>query len=215
MDKEVHKQLETFFSHYKPQTYRKGEIIIRADEEPAGIYYLTKGTVKMYLILEKGDEVVLTIFKPYSFFPMFCALNDIKNNYYFEAMTEVVLQKAPRQKVMTFLHKQPEVMWDLLARLYRGMDGILTRMAYLMSGNARTRLITELLITAKRFGKQKAEGIALAISEKDLGAQTGLTRETVSREIKVLKQEGLVTFTKNVLLLTDIKALEEVLHPGC
>lgn len=212
MDEQISKKLKVFFTRYKKQTYKKGEILVRADDDPAGVFYLTDGYVRMYLITGKGDEIVLNIFKPISFFPMSWAINNTKNIYYYEALTEVTLWRAPKEDTIAFLKKNPDVLYDLVSRLYRGVDGILTRMAYLMSGNAHTRLITELLIAGKRFGKPNDKNeVTLTVSEKDLAAQAGMTRETVSREMKVLKDKGLVTLHKTILTIKDIQSLEEEL----
>lgn len=209
MDETAQRKLEHFFIHYKELQFKKGEILIRAEDDPQGIFYITKGTVKMYFISRNGDELVLNIFKPIAFFPMSWGINNTPNPYYFEAMEDVVVRRAPRSDVLAFVHENPDVVFDLLARMYRGLDGVLSRMAYLMSGNAYARLITELLITAKRFGIVENEGIQFTITEKDLSASSGMTRETVSREMKKLKDKGLVTFQKNVLLLKSIEDLEK------
>lgn len=209
MDEQVHKKLETFFTQFKQQKYRKGEIIIRADDDPMGIYYLAGGQVRMYLITSKGDEIVLNIFKPISFFPMSWAMNGTKNSYYYEAATEVFLCRAPKDAVLAFLKENPDVLFNLLSRVYKGLDGLLSRMAHLMSASAYSRLIIELIITARRFGIQNdAREILITISEKNLGTQTGLTRETVSREMKVLKDKGLVALNKNVLTIKQLDLLE-------
>jgi CRP-like cAMP-binding protein len=212
MDDQVSKKLEAFFTQFKLQKYRKGEILVRADDTPPGIFYLTEGQVRMYLITNKGDEIVLNIFKPISFFPMSWAINETKNIYYYEAMTEVTLWRAPKEEVITFLKSNPDVLYNLLSRVYRGVDGVMSRMAHLMSASAYGRLVTELLITAKRFGKKSdSNAITLTISEKELGTQTGLTRETVSREMKILKDKDIVMLQKNLLTIKDLKLLEDEL----
>ena len=90
---------------------------------------------------------------------------------------------------------------------------MLTRMTYLMSGNAYARLIAELLIYAKRFGNGQ-NVVDVQIAEKDLAAQSGMTRETVSREMKILKDKGLVVVRKNILAITDLEKLEDELTDG-
>jgi CRP/FNR family transcriptional regulator len=215
MDEIVTKKIDTFFAQFRQQTYKKGEILIRADDIPTGIFYLNSGQVKEYAISRKGDEIVINVFKPPAFFPMSWAMNDTPNAYFFEAMTDSRVARAPREEVLAFIKNNPDVLYNLMKRVYKGTDGILTRMTYLMSGNAYTRLIAELLIYGKRFGNLKSLGkglLEISISEKDLAALSGMTRETVSREIKVLKDNGLVTFEKNNLLIKDVKKLEEELE---
>lgn len=214
MDEHVSKKVADFFQQFKSQVYKKGEILIRADDNPAGIFYLTEGAVKLYVISNKGDELVLNIFKPVSFFPMNWAINGTQNIYYYEAMTPVLVRKAPKEQVVAFIRSNPDVLFDLMSRIYRGLDGMLMRMSYLMLGNAHARLITELLIQAKRFGKkgEQQNSFVLHVSEKDLAAQAGMTRETVSREMKVLKEKGLIAFEKNKLTIHDFVTFEEELN---
>lgn len=212
METRIGQKLENFFSQHKHQLYKKGEILIRADDEPAGVFYLKTGIVKEYTISKKGEELVINIFKPQSFFPMSWAVNNSKNMYYYEAITDSEVWRSPRDTTLTFIKQNPDVLYDLLKRVYIGLDGLLLRMVYLMSENAQDRLLTELVIQGKRFGRKLADNaIELKITEKDLASQSGMTRETVSRVIKVLKDKNLITFQKGVLHILDIKLLESEL----
>lgn len=211
MGKEIADRLEKFFSGFKHQTYKKGEILIRADEKPSGIFYLKQGMVKEYVISKKGEELVINIFRPFSFFPMSWAINNTQNVYYFETITDVESWKAPAEDVIDFIKKDPEILYDLLKRVFKGTDGLLTRMVYLMAGNAYARLITEIIIQTRRFGTPSGAGIEVKISETDLAAQTGMTRETISREMKILKNSNLVVYNKNLLHINNLQRLEEEL----
>ncbi len=208
MDEQIHAKVDNFFKQFKHQTYKKGEILIRADEDPSGVFYLTHGTVKEYAISKKGEELIINVFKPVSFFPMSWAINQNPNPYYFEALEDLHIWKAPREQVVNFIKKNPDVLFNLMSRVYKGTDGILMRMVYLMSGEAYTRIVAELLIAAKRFGKTVDNTVQLNIAEKDIANQAGMARETVSREIKILKDKGLVTLDKNLLTIKNIGDLE-------
>ncbi|MBI2034291.1 MAG: Crp/Fnr family transcriptional regulator [Candidatus Levybacteria bacterium] len=211
--KSVYEKIDAFFTKHKYQTYKKGEILVRADDDPAGIFYLKDGIVKEYAISEKGEELVVNLFKPPSFFPMSWAINDTPNTFYFEAVTVANLFRAPKEDVIVFLKSNPDVLFDLLARVYRGTDGILTRLIYLMSGGSKGKLITEILIHAKRFGKTKKNGVVIvAISQKDLASQIGVSRETVNRELKILREKGVVRFNRGLLTITDLDVLKNELH---
>lgn len=214
MEEAVLEKIEKFFSQFKHQTYKKGEILIRADDPPSGIFYLKEGLVKQYSISKKGEELVLNVFKPNSFFPMSWAINNTKNPYYFEATTQVEVYKAPGDKAVEFVQKNQDVLYDLLSRVYRGVDGMLIKMESLLSGDAYRRIISELIIQAKRFGKKQPDGIEVLISEKDLAAEIGLTRETVSREIKILKDKNLISFRSHSLIIFDLSQLEIDLSEG-
>lgn len=209
METAIIAKLDTFFTQFKQQTFKEKEIIIRAEEEPTGILYIQEGFIKTYALDKKGNEIIVNIYKPNAFLPMSWALNNTPNNYFYESMTNVVVWKAPKDETVTFLKRENEVMYDLLRRVLIGADGLLTRMTYLLSGNAYLRLVSELLISAKRFGNK--EPITLRVTEQQLANQTGLTRETVSREMKLLKQKNLIQVQRSMIILIDLKKLEEEL----
>ena len=211
MDTIIKRKIETFFKKYTYQEYKKGQIITRADEPPDGIFYLQKGKVKRYVVSKLGGEIVVSIFKPISFFPMSWAMTESHNNYYYEAMTAVEVWKAPKSHVIDFIKKEKDVLYDLLTRVFIGTEGILYRMIYLMSGTAYSRLVVEIIINARRFGQSEDKKIVFPITEKDLAAQTGMSRETISREIRNLKKKKLISFEDKTLAVFSMEKLEQEL----
>lgn len=207
MDKKIIGKVEKFFKKYKRKTYKKGEILIRADDDPPGVFYLEEGLVKKYIISKKGDELTLSIFKPTLFFPIGWALNNSKNNYFYEAMAPSTVWLAAEDRFIEFIKNEPDVLFELIKRIHR--DGLLTRTTYLMAGNAYTRLVAEIHTSIRRFGEEENGQGMVAITEKDLASMTGMTRETVSREIKVLKEKGLVQFSRSRLVVRNIKKFEK------
>jgi CRP/FNR family cyclic AMP-dependent transcriptional regulator len=208
MDALVAEKISNFFSRYTLRHYKKGQVLIHAGDQPQFVLHLVQGKVKQYDLSNRGEVLILNIFKPPAFLPLSNIINDTPNPYFFEADSEVELHQAPAAEVITFLKSNPDVTYDLLARVYRGTDGMLRRMAHLMVSSAKARLQHELVIESKRFGDAKAENIKLNISESDLAARAGLSRETVSREIQKLKAEGLIELRKKQVLIPSLDKLE-------
>lgn len=209
MPTNVQQQVQEFFAQYPTRNFRKGELLIDAEEAPKGVFYILEGRVSQYDITSTGNEVVVNVFKPGAFFPMSWAMNSTANYYFFEASTDVLVREAPAREAIQFLKDNPEVLFDLLARVYRGVDGVLRRMAHLMGGDARTRLIFELLNAAYRFGELQPDGsVLVTLKESDLAKHSGLARETVSRAMKDLKRANLVHITQDGITVKDTKQLE-------
>lgn len=211
MDKRVLDKIETFFSQFSLQKYKKGDLLILGGEAPSGIFYLKKGSVRQHSVSKDGGDQTLTIYKSGSFFPMMWAINNTPNSHYFEAMTECYVTKAPREKVIAFLKNEPEVTYDLLSRMYSGLSGLLSRIEYLMYGNAASKIIFTLLNFSYRFGEKSDVAINLRITHREIAAYTGLTRETISREIGKLKKKGLVENTNNLVIIKNRSLLEDQL----
>ncbi len=210
----IEEKVFAFFLLHKKQKYKKGELLIRADDQPSGIFYLRSGTVKVYAISKKGDELVVNLFKPKAFFPMSWAISNTTNSHFYEAVTDLEVFRCPKQDVVEFVKNNPDVLYDLLLRVYLGIEGLLNRITYLMAGNASTRLVSELTTLARRFGTPTANGIQILISEKDIASQTGMTRETISRELKILKSKKLVNVERNKIIILDTEKFQDELSEG-
>lgn len=208
MDSDVAHKIEDFFSQYALQKHKKGQILIHAGDEPPCIFHLTEGKVKQYDLSYRGDEVVLNVFKPPAFFPMSYAINKIPNSYFYEADSDLVLRKAPINDVLKFIRSNPDVLYDLLSRVYRGADGLLGRMAHLMASTAKSRVMYELIIECRRFGNHSSSGYLVSLNESDIGARAGLSRETVSREMQKLKTDGLIVVSNKHVTVPDLDKLE-------
>lgn len=210
MDKSVAKLIEDFFSQYRVRKYPKGQVLLLNGETPEYVYNLVAGRVKQYDVTYRGDEVILNVFKPPAFFSMSIVINNTSNPFIYEAETEVELRQAPAADVVKFLREHPTVTFDLLSRVYRGLDGLLDRIVHLMTGSAKSRLMFEVLVACRRFGNiQPDNSVSIKISETDLAARAGLSRETVSREMKKLEDSGLVSLKSGTLMVKDITVFEK------
>jgi len=183
--------------------YKKGSVIIMpSDDKLPLVTYIETGLVGQYDITSEGNKAMVNIYKPGAFFPISSVVNGTFNNYYFEAITDASVRQISSQQAELFLKQNPSVVYDLLQRLYRGVDGVLRRMVLLLGETANTRLLYELFMFADRFGTKQPDGsIVLDITAKELAQQTGLARETVSRELKKLKDLKVLVVSRGQITL--------------
>lgn len=211
MNPDITSKIHDHFSQFPKRKYAKGQILVFADESPEHIFYMTDGKVRKYDVSYRGDEVIVNIFKPPAYFPTSWAINRTPNHYFYKTETATELHVVPVDDALQFIKDNPDVMFDLLTRLYKGMDGLLGRVAQLMSGTAKSRLIYELIIECRRFGEKQSDGsYVLQTTETDMAARSGLSRETVSREMQKILALGLITQIHKGLIVTNLTALEQL-----
>lgn len=212
MTSDISAKVVRFFAAFPVQEFSKRQLLIRPEEPLPGIFYIVEGRVSQYDISPSGNEVVVNVFKPGAFFPMSTALNNTPNAYFFEASIHTTVQVAPVEAAVQFLQDNPDVTLDLLKRVYKGVDGVLRRSAHVMGGDAKSRLLFELLNAAYRFGEAQQNGqIIIPLKETDLARHAGMARETVNRTIQHLKTADLITVTPTGIVLKDIHKLETLL----
>lgn len=203
-----------FFEEYRERHFSKDQIIVFPGEENNDVHYLIEGKIKKYSVNYKGDEIVLTIFRPGSYVPISQAINQkFVNHFYYAADTDVVTRVAPSDDVVVMLLENPDVMLALLHRVNRGLDEFVGRAVSLMASSALSRVAYEIYIETKRFGVQEAkDSYFIDVSERDIAARTGLTRETVNREIRKLKDIRAVKVERRGLIVLDLLLLEKKLY---
>ncbi|PIY94483.1 MAG: hypothetical protein COX78_03270 [Candidatus Levybacteria bacterium CG_4_10_14_0_2_um_filter_35_8] len=129
MNRDKVQEFEAFYKQFTTRSYKKGEMLIRADDDPQGIFCLKKGYVRQYTISKTGFELTLHILRPLSYFPMVWAVNGTPNVYYFEALTPVEVGRAPKDQVVNFIKDKPTVIFELLSELIEDYAESLTRIA--------------------------------------------------------------------------------------
>lgn len=211
MNKSLKNKLDRFFQQFTPLSFKKGDIILRAGDAPNGIFYLKKGLVRQYILSNKGEILVIHIFRPSSFFMMMWAINNTPNTFYFDATTSVEVWRAPLSDVREFIKKEPELLFDLTCRLLRGLDGLLKRFEYLILDPAYVKVASLLSYFAKTFGEKDGDGIAikLPITHKEIASWIGTTRETASLQIEDFKKKGIIANRGRTLIVKDLTKLKQ------
>ena len=208
-------QINEFFGKYKLKHFKKGEYLMRAGSEPEGIYSLTQGVVRQVVTTKKGEELTVNTYHPPAFIPLTWALDDIANKYDYIAFTDVDAYVAPAKETTEFLKSNPEVLFDLTKRLLSGLNGLLVKTEHLMDHSAQERLVLTLLQLAYRYGSSesgtKQVQIHLLLTHRELATFSGLSRETVSNEMKSLSNGGYITNEHRTVVIADLTQLEELL----
>lgn len=204
------KEFEIFYTQFKPRSYKKGEILIRSDDNPQGIFYLTNGYVRQYTISKTGIELTLHILKPISYFPMVWAINGTPNVYNFEALTDVEVGRAPRDEVVSFIKDKPKIIFELMSELLEDYAETLTRVEHLVFSDAYRRVISVLLYIAKHFGEQDGNRkvVGNRFTHQDIATLVGVARETASMEMMKLGKKGPVQYSNQSIIINSTKKLE-------
>lgn len=198
-----------FFSSSKVLHYKKGEIIIRPEQTPSGIYYIEDGYVKIYSITEDGDEKLHVIYKAGEIFPLVWALKNIQRESFYEAISNVTVRKVAKGDFLNFINTSQQAMAELTELLISTFNVFIDRVDNLEISKAYPRLVDQLLFLAERFGVKRDGAVVIEapITHKDIGNSIAMSRETASREMENLEKKGLVHYTDHLITITDLDKL--------
>lgn len=193
------------------QSYKKGDFVIRPGESPSGVFYIYEGLVKAYDITKYNEENLLIIRKQDEIFPLIWAITGIERHIIYQALSPTTTWKVDRKKFLDFMRQTPDALaplLDMTLDMYRLHGDRILNLEY---RTVRERIISFLLTTSQRFGKQTPEGVLIEVPlrHQDIASSVNATRETTSRELSALERKGLLAAQNSYILLTDIEALRK------
>lgn len=208
---ESHK-IRSFFSTHTPFREAPGGVLIRPDERPTTIFFLDTGIVEQTRTTLKGQELTMNLFKPGSFFPLMDSVANIPNQYTFVALELCTGFKAPAEEVVAWIKANSDVSFAITTRLIKGLHGMLLKTEKLMQRDATAIVAQTLLTFAARFpvANSKSPTIAISFTHQQLADTTGLSRETITRELSVLKSLNVISVEHKQITIHSQSELQKL-----
>ena len=100
MNEVTNRKLRAFFSKYKEVSYKRKTYILKPGDKIDYIGFVESGFIRVFSVNSEGVEVTIQMFKPMLFFTTMFANTGFENKLYFEAITPVVMWKAPIKETL-------------------------------------------------------------------------------------------------------------------
>ena len=175
-------------------------IMVRRDQEiyaqdaAADYYYqVISGSVRTVRLMADGRRQVSEFLLPGEVFGV-----DALDRYDFsaEALENGLIRRFPRRRVETLAGENATLSQQLRQLVSRKLRQAHERMLVLGRMTASERIASFLLQLADRAPARAAGRIDLAMSRRDIADYLGLTIETVSRTLTMLKADGTIQMFK-------------------
>jgi len=192
--------------------YKKGEILLYEGEVRNDLVIVNKGQVKAFKNTIDGKEQILYIFSEGDFFGEKNLLRDQPSNYAVEALEETHVCIIHKDDFQNLVKQYPDIGLKIMEVLCQRLDRLENTVENMGTRTVSARISSVLLEFAEKFGKESPQGIIidLPLSREGIANYIGLTRETVSRKMSSMQDEGLIEMIGNKkILLLDKAALEK------
>lgn len=186
--------------------FQRGDIILQADEEPDGVYLIEKGFVKVYSILNSGENNQHVVYKAGELFPLLWAFERTQLHVFYEALDETEVRRVSKAEFRRFMANDPAVSAHLVERLAEVFWIYANRVENLGLARARDRVIYRLIFMMERFGKPNQLGeviIDAPLTQQDIAESVKMIRETASREIEKLERSGILSYRNHRIVVLD------------
>lgn len=192
--------------------YEKGELLFREGNRLDSLFIINQGQVKVYKYSQEGKEQILYIFSEGDFFGEKNLLSDQIAPYNIEALEATVTCIISKEDFRRLLNEHPKIGLKIIEALSERIEGLENTIENMGTKSTEARVNLVLLEFAKKHGKENKKGIMveLPLSREGIANYIGVTRETVSRKLSLLQDEGIIEIIGNKkILIVDIDALED------
>jgi CRP-like cAMP-binding protein len=202
-----HEQLAVLL---RRRNLKKGDVLFRKGDEGTALYIIINGRMKITVPSKLGDEITLAILNRGDFFGEMALLDSLPRSADATAVEETLLYVLNRSDFLSFLiHNENAVrsiLYALSSRL-RKTDDFLTEVCFL---NISARLARRLLEMSESLIRENNPGssMELKLTQKDLASLLGTTRETINRELKILRNRGIVSTSRNLITIHNLELLK-------
>lgn len=182
-----------------------GETVFFKDDPSAELVAVVSGGVHIRTVSEDGKELLLNTMQAGEMFGEIGAIDGGRRTGDAVAAEPSELLVIDRRFFLDVIERNPAFCISLMVLLcgrIRATSGQAEDLALL---DLKTRLAKKLVALAER-----RKGAALKLTQRELGAMMGTTREAINKHLNAWAKEGLISLARNRIVVLDRDRLRRV-----
>ncbi len=199
-----------FFAGFTPETLAKFAGICRERRLAAretlffkgdpsdGLFAIRRGLIRIGTTDDLGRAMTMNVLGAGDVFGEIALLDGRSRTADAVAIEDVELLFLPRRAFLNLLADEPAIAQQVIELLCARLRDLIERMEETTFLPAETRLARRILTLATDYGTE------LRASQEELASLTGVTRETVNRQLQSWKRNGILSLGRGRLLIHDL-----------
>lgn len=189
-------------------SYAKGDVIYHEGDRADKLLIITQGAIRLYKTTIEGKEQNLDILQTGDFTGELDLMGDATYSHEAIAQEPTLLCIISQARMRDLIIKNPSIGFKIMQAMNRKLTNLRGLVQSLATNEGLPRLAHLLLQLYEKSGRQTV--LTLSLSREDIANFTGLTRETVSRKLAQLQDEGIIRLGKaRELEILDLAALQD------
>jgi CRP-like cAMP-binding protein len=191
--------------------YAKRDVVLQKGGSGDGLLFLLSGQLQVIDVTEDGRAIGLRMLAPGDFFGEIALINNSTRSASVAAMTEVLVAFLPAPTAMHLFSHSPSVANQMLRHLAQKIQRDSEFRALLSINNTAKRIYTYLVLM-----QQNTPGSPAVVenmpTHQDIANMINTSRETVTRALLTLVQQGIVQKDSHRLIIVDPEALQKLVQ---
>ncbi len=206
--------LEHLSASLRIQKLRKKQVLFRKGDEGTALYVVKKGRIKIVLPSRLGEEVILSIFSEGDFLGEMSLFDRKPRSADAVAMEESEVYVLNRTDFYSLLQQHETAIQCVLSSLSERLRKMNDLLESVSSLSVSAKLAKKLIELGRDFGERNKDvvRIGLRLTQQEMADLVGATRESVNKELKVMRDKGLISTVSGYIQLHDLERLERRVH---
>lgn len=192
--------------------YAKREVVLHKGGSGDGLLFLLAGQLQVIDVTEDGRAIGLRMLSVGDFFGEIALINNSTRSASVVAMTEVLVGFLPAPTAMHLFSHSPSVANQMLRHLAQKIQRDSEFRALLSINNTAKRIYAYLTLMQQKNPQEGTAVVENLPTHQDIANMVNTSRETVTRALLSLSQQGIIQKDAHRLIILDAKALEKLIH---
>ena len=191
------------------QTYPAQAVIFHKDTQPHAVYLIEHGMVKLVRVAESGQSIIVGVRRQHWMIGAPSVLLDKLYSFTAITMAQSALRCIPAKDFVYLAKTNEQFSWDLHRLLAQQIVTQMKNMEAISCLSAKDRLKRFLrdMIDEQNPAGSGPSNFSLSLTSRDLSQILAITPEYLCHVLKELKQQGLISHAKGVLMVNDPASL--------
>jgi CRP/FNR family transcriptional regulator len=196
------------------RTLQKNRVLFRSGDEGRTVVLVLEGHIKLSTMAANGREVVLEIAGPGTIFGELAVLNESPRKADATTLSVCRVMAIDGALFRRVVGRTPDAMFAAIRLLSDRLSAVTEKGMDAVSLPAPVRLAKALLHLATLHSDHVNGGVHICfrLSQRELGAMTGLIRESINKHLNAWRAAGWIAIAGRSVTLRDMGALEAFVH---
>src|SRR3954454_17847063 len=199
----------------RPSLRRKGEALIKTGGDSGTVYLLEHGWVAQTRLIDDGRRQIMMVFLPGDLMGVKSMLFECQPDT-IECLTDARVRTIDHKRLLDLVAQDHAVSVRVMFQLAEDERRLHNWVAALGRGHADERIATLLLDLRGRLhqaGMANGGGFQLRMTQQEIADHLGLTLVHVNRVLRRLRESGIVTVQRGVVIVDEMARLSQLAAP--
>ncbi len=205
-------ELDLVNENSREAEFKKGDILIHERSLNSNIIYLKSGLVKEYVRTSDDKEQILQIVKKFSYLGLHSLFGDRVNNYSYAALENIKVCYIDLNVFNRLIRENGEFAYQILVSVSR--DSLNNFHRFMSQSQKKTfGKVADAILYFSKIIYENTE-FDIPFTRQELADLIGISRESATRVLLKLKEDGIVQVEDRRITILDTNLLEQISRNG-